>query len=390
MLRNMLIGVVGLLLLVGTARAQPIVVKRKPAPEIKKGQTVVYETWTSSWGLRDDPPDEYPLGTATHKTEAEARAAAEAHMARTKGNGSLAVTHYLIEGEPTVKDLAEEVKKSAEAGKEAYDRLKEAKEAVDKAKEFREKGLTAEERKRGDTLKEYRDALKDAYNRVMNAKRDLTSMTGRISEKQFDDVNRLIDSYNRSNDGLAQSSGAGGGTGIDRLPSIARVTPGELRGKLAAEGSEGRYTVFVYKQVNGQWVKQEDRTLSTDDASRAEKYVEDVKRVSGWTATSNLPQREPQFVSVAGRTGVGVLGVINGGTRFSVNFQSGGVAVMGTAEEGSTFTGTWWQTGNTIQMQAGASVFYGTLQGSRISGTRSRQNAQRYVDTNDSWYLDLQ
>jgi hypothetical protein len=330
------------------------------------------------------------LGTATHKTEAEARAAAEAHMARTKGNGSLAVTHYLIEGEPTVKDLAEEVKKSAEAGKEAYDRLKEAKEAVDKAKEFREKGLTAEERKRGDTLKEYRDALKDAYNRVMNAKRDLTSMTGRISEKQFDDVNRLIDSYNRSNDGLAQSSGAGGGTGIDRLPSIARVTPGELRGKPEAEGSEGRYTVFVYKQVNGQWVKQEDRTLGTDDASRAEKYVEDVKRVSGWTATSNLPQRERQFVSVAGRTGVGVLGVINGGTRFSVNFQSGGVAVMGTAEEGSTFTGTWSQTGNTIQMQAGASVFYGTLQGSRISGTRSRQNAQRYVDTNDSWYLDLQ
>ncbi len=95
-----------------------IVVKRMAcAPEVKAGQTVVYETWTSSWGLRDDPPDQYPLGITTHKKEAEARAAAEAHMARTRDNGSLAVTHYLIEGEPTVQDLAEEAKKSRRGGR---------------------------------------------------------------------------------------------------------------------------------------------------------------------------------------------------------------------------------------------------------------------------------
>src|SRR5947209_8554666 len=101
MLRNLLIGAAGMLLLAGTAQAQRIVVRKKPAPTITAGQTVVYDSWTSSWGLRDDPPDKFPLGIATHRTEAEARSAALAHMARTRGNGALAVTHYLIEGEPS-------------------------------------------------------------------------------------------------------------------------------------------------------------------------------------------------------------------------------------------------------------------------------------------------
>src|SRR4051812_47822562 len=97
-----LVAVVLLLVLSGPAHAQIKVVK-KSAPAVEADEEVVYSTWTSSWGLRDDPPDKYPLGINAHKTEAEAVAAAKAAIARTAGNGNLAITHFLIEGEPSVR-----------------------------------------------------------------------------------------------------------------------------------------------------------------------------------------------------------------------------------------------------------------------------------------------
>ncbi len=272
------------------------------------------------------------------------------------------MTHYLIEGEPTVKDFAEEVKKSAEAGKEAYDRLKEAKEAVDKAKEFREKGLTAEERKRGDTLKEYRAALKDAYDRVMTAKRDLTSMTGTITRKQFQDVNNLIDSFNRSRNDSGQQAGGAAGPVLSQYPALAPVTPGELRGKLAPGDSDGRYTVFVYKRINGQWIKQEDRTLSTNEASQAEKYAGDVKRIPGWTATSNLPQGEP-IVGTTWRPSY------DNGETYA--FLAGNV--LRASRGGVSKDGRWEMTGTSVSMYISimpgtVTHFRGSLSGGQLSG----------------------
>lgn len=51
----------------------------------------------------------------------------------------------------------------------------------------------------------------------------------------------------------------------------------------------GTYTVWVFKSANGEWQKQGDRTLTTDDAGKARSYVDTVKGFDGWTATSNLP-----------------------------------------------------------------------------------------------------
>ncbi len=50
-----------------------------------------------------------------------------------------------------------------------------------------------------------------------------------------------------------------------------------------------QYTVWVFKQVNGKWVKQEDRTLVTDDKYKAAAYDKAVKSYPGWTATANTP-----------------------------------------------------------------------------------------------------
>jgi hypothetical protein len=279
--------------------------------------------------------------------------------------------------------------KAAEDAKEAYSRLKEAKEAVDKAKEFLEKGLTAAERKAGDTLKEYRDAVKKAYDNVIKAKENLASMTGRVREKQFQEINRLIDSYNRANNGLSGSPARPGVPAGNLLPRIAPLKPEELRGKLSPDGPEAKYTVWVFKAEAGQWVKHEDRTFSTDDAEAARGYMNQVKRVPGWTATSNLPK--PQAASLVGRRGRGTF--MDGVTPFSVEFRAGGVGLFKSADE--SFPGTWSVEGNSITMKAGASTFTGAIEGNRLSGRVSRTNASsvvdggRLVDRGGPWDLTL-
>jgi hypothetical protein len=53
--------------------------------------------------------------------------------------------------------------------------------------------------------------------------------------------------------------------------------------------AKGKYAVWVYKMVRGNWVKQPERTLDTDEAKQALDYVAQVKAVKGWTATTNAP-----------------------------------------------------------------------------------------------------
>jgi hypothetical protein len=218
----------GLLLLAATGAAYgQIKVVKKPAPRVGPDEEVVYDNWTSSWGCRDDAPEEYPLGTATHKTEAAAVAAAKAHIARTAGNGALAVTHYLIEGEPSVrKKSAERVKR----GMELLTRLKEAKEAVDQAKKV-EKGeacvLKAKERKLGDTIKEYKDMVAKSFRQAVEAKKTLTRGVGTLTEAKFRQVNGLIDKYNREIKDFQSVMGSDADLGFSPL---ARVEGTQLAG----------------------------------------------------------------------------------------------------------------------------------------------------------------
>src|SRR5437879_3499679 len=81
------------------ANAQIKVVK-KPA-QAGPDDTVVYDTWWVSWGLTNDK--DYPMGIKRFSSEAEARSAAQAMINRTRGNGFWAITHVLIEGEPSVR-----------------------------------------------------------------------------------------------------------------------------------------------------------------------------------------------------------------------------------------------------------------------------------------------
>ena len=283
--------------------------------------------------------------------------------------------------EKTVKTPVGKLKQA----KEMLDKLKEAKDAVDKAR----KG--PEERKPGDTLKEYRDRLKDTFTIAMNAKKNLTSMTGNIARKQFQEVNDTIDRFNQSRaDFIRRVQSATGSpvfarytSVLSQYPAIPRLTPQDLKGKLEPDTPESKFTVWVFKQQGGRWVKQEDRTLSTDDEAQARKYVADVKAVQGWTATSNLP--EPQQAKAAGSLSLQ-------GTRWRrhvadtyddyefLTNQLGNVVSIAVESGRSTgaggrLLGAWKQSGDRVEIKWGHSddsdVFVGIISGDTISGKLS-------------------
>lgn len=192
-----------------TAHAQIKVVKQ-PAPAVGPDEEVVYDRWVSSWGLRSDPPDKYPHGIVVHNTLEAARAAAEAHIARTAGHGAWAVTHYLIVGEPSVRKKKTTPRDDDTLAGDPLARLKQAKAAVDelrwKLRYWANKGsanvrdvraaLTLAERKLGDTINEYKDVVAGSYRRAVEAKKTLASGVGGLADAKFREVNALIDKYN--------------------------------------------------------------------------------------------------------------------------------------------------------------------------------------------------
>jgi hypothetical protein len=175
--------------------------------------------------------------------------------------------------------------------------LKDAKAAVDKAKKIAEDGLTAEERKLGDTLKEFANQIRDSYQKATKAKNTVISIVGTVARSKFEEANRLIDNYNRTRSEFAQTSRAAVGSSLfprfaatlTQYPELARVTPQELKGILESDAQipSGKFTVWVYNQVGGQWVKQDGRTLSTNALTAGMRIL--PPRTSRVPTTSSSP-----------------------------------------------------------------------------------------------------
>jgi hypothetical protein len=147
--------------------------------------------------------------------------------------------------------------KRLRGGTEILETIKEAKEAVDKAKKIAEEGLTAEERKLGDTLNEYANRVRDAWQNAMSARKNLTGMTGNLTQKQFRDVNNLIDSFNNRRadfskrvNSAGNTLGARYGPVLTRYREVPRVAPEELKGKLGPETAI-RPGSYAYSFDNG-------------------------------------------------------------------------------------------------------------------------------------------
>jgi hypothetical protein len=106
---------------------------------------------------------------------------------------------------------------------------------------------------------------------------------------------------------------------------------------------EGKYVVWVYKMEDEQWVRQPERTLNTDDAKKANEYVDQVKAVEGWTASTNAP--EPPAESVVG-TWIGHGTGSDGAYTFEETYSPNGTCYEEIA--GGIGKGTWRQSGNTV------------------------------------------
>ncbi len=99
-------------------------------------------------------------------------------------------------------------------------------------------------------------------------------------------ANTLVAEYNSKREAYALEKPSG--NYFASLPRL-EVDPIELKTNTAAAGV-GKYMVLVYKSEGGQWVKQPERTLNTDDAKAATDYVDQVNAVQGWMATTNVPE----------------------------------------------------------------------------------------------------
>ena len=128
----------------------------------------------------------------------------------------------------------------SDQSKSPSERVNEATDVVGKVKS----ALNAEERKVGDTLRGYATRVTIAYQQVVYAKKKLTETTGNITKKQFDDVNKAIDRFNKTRTEFAEKIPSSGplqsryAPMLDKRPTVTTVMPQELKGTLV--GGQGK------------------------------------------------------------------------------------------------------------------------------------------------------
>ena len=138
-----------------------------------------------------------------------------------------------VELQPEPRTILKKVQGSEtklDNAKELLERLKEAKEAVDRAKKIDEGDesiLKAEERKLGDTIKEYKDMLERALSQLTEAKETLSSGVKSVNDAKFKEVNQLIDKYNRDVGAFQSVMGKNYSSGLNPIPRVQLPDPKE-------------------------------------------------------------------------------------------------------------------------------------------------------------------
>jgi hypothetical protein len=102
---------------------------------------------------------------------------------------------------------------------------------------------------------------------------------------------------------------------------------------------KSKYTVEVYKRVGDEWLKQEDRTMNTDDEDKGRSYLDSVNGYSGWKATSNLPHRDDNPGLVGSEWEISQDGNIFG-LRI-LNFTTSDTVIARYNVEATKFQGKW-------------------------------------------------
>jgi hypothetical protein len=287
----------------------------------------VKETYFEVWGTGTREPNRERPWSQSFDSELQAQARLK-ELERDYASGGL------MESEPD-KPKNLRVTKLERTVK----RMKKAKETLD-------------HRKAGDTLREYAQDVAQAYERVKKFKEQRLAETKNLSKKQIDEVNAQIASFNKTRDNYGDLSRDAVGPILLRYPAMTLLSGADSEKK--GKGETGKYSIWVFKSERGKWVRQEDRTLSTDDEAQAKSYVKKVKSYPGWTATSNLPEsrkEDPVQTFVGTWTGTNTLGV--GKSYASVDpvtyvIKDDHTGVTTFRQSPSSFT--WTEEGNTITM----------------------------------------
>ncbi len=150
---------------------------------------------------------------------------------------------------------------------------------------------------------DYAKLVIQVYKNVKKLREELPKVEKNASKKTVGYVNSMIDQWNDTYETTRRLPGPGAATLRAAIARIDRVTdplvPGVTKTPeptFSRKVESARYTVWVHKLVNNEWVRQDERTLVSDDIEKARAYVADVNRYRGWTATSNLPQEGPPAI----------------------------------------------------------------------------------------------
>jgi hypothetical protein len=204
----------------------------------------------------------------------------------------------------------------------------------------------------------------------------------------------LIERYNRARAELSRGSQEAAGSSLlprftsilTHYPELARATPQELKGRLDSDATARKFVVWVFKWEGGEWIKQAERTLNTDNEEQAREYVADVNAVSGWTATSNLGAKQKALNPAGSLAGTTWLKQDGSGYKFEEGSRAMKINPGGKAAYKEWMT--WRLDGNRVEVQIADIVDFGTIDGDtmtlvgfHIMGDNSTKQKTEYYDT---------
>jgi hypothetical protein len=131
-------------------------------------------------------------------------------------------------------------------------------------------------------------AFQTAHRKFLDGQKVLVDSDLPLVAKVLEDATLTLAAKKQKVEGILDSMGARENQTHQELLE-AQHAYADAHGFTIKE-EEQEYTVWVYRQVNGEWVKQEDRTLVTKSLEKAREYVASVKKYPDWTATTNAPE----------------------------------------------------------------------------------------------------
>jgi hypothetical protein len=157
--------------------------------------------------------------------------------------GGPAYTNWKItkERKPTTqsKDKTKEAQEGAGRGGDVLWRLRDAKKAVGLALKASKEELAKKELLLRETIDEYKQSVADTFRRIKELEKNLRGGTQEMQEKSFQEINAVVDRYNRQISDFQGVMGPVGTLGYSPLPRFQPPVPEKAGSTAAVAPSSG-------------------------------------------------------------------------------------------------------------------------------------------------------